>query len=197
MPLPRQVDDAAFGERPAVGHSHLHFLAVGGVPHPQYRAERVCQVGAGHAVAVVKFPVAHFPSVQFVRIIARFAGGLFLGGQQACAYGQADAAADDSCRYHGYACWAAVCLCQRTAGGISRKIGIFLSNCQENRLFLFLLRLFACSRGVVCQVAGAAGFRGCQPAFGLNNVIKPEKTGFFRGNFAGWFVIPLGESQRD
>ena len=135
----RQVDNVAFGERSAVGHFHDDFLAVERVLHAQQCAERIFKVGAGHAVTVVAFPVAHFPPVQFVRVVGRFAGGLFLGGQQSCAYGQADAAADDSCQCHGRSVGPLCALAGGTAGRIWRKIGIFFQMAKQIRVFLFLL----------------------------------------------------------
>ena len=54
---PREVDDAATDEWPAVGDAHNDFLAVGRVLYTQERAEGICAVGTGEAVVVQPFTV--------------------------------------------------------------------------------------------------------------------------------------------
>lgn len=54
---PREVDDAATDERPAVGDAHNDFLAVGRVLYTQERAERIGAVGTGEAVVVQAFTI--------------------------------------------------------------------------------------------------------------------------------------------
>ncbi len=49
---PREIDNAATDERPAVGDAHNDFLAVSRVFHTQERAEGIGAVGTGEAVVV-------------------------------------------------------------------------------------------------------------------------------------------------
>ena len=65
----REVDYAAAAERPAVGYGYIHFVAVFLVADAQQCPERVCLVGACHAVAVVKRAVAGFLAVEIVGVV--------------------------------------------------------------------------------------------------------------------------------
>ena len=127
-----EVDDVAFREWPPVGHFHHHFFAVEGIPHAQQRPEGVVHVGAGHAVAVITFAVAHFPSMQLVGVIAGFSRGLLLCRQVACENRCQGAAKYELFQRHGYTVlvWPSLVV-QGLFAEFFRKIRIFLRSAKQ------------------------------------------------------------------
>ena len=67
-----RVQNVFLGKRAAVRPLHDNLLVVPQVAPLQQGAERQLQMGACHAVLVVRFSVAHFVAVQGIVVVRRF-----------------------------------------------------------------------------------------------------------------------------
>ena len=68
-----EVYDELLGEGAAVCHLDDDLLAVLWIPDLQHRTEGKFQVGTGHAVSMIFFPIAHLATVEPVGIVGSIA----------------------------------------------------------------------------------------------------------------------------